>query len=179
MSDVILQRQFLEPLTDDALLEMVQGTSGCFDLYRVEWQESLLSRDRQHLLCHFRGPDAESVRTALRSIDTDMRVHWPGTVHDAPDRSPDEIRAANVLVLRSFDEPVALEDLQSIEDENIHCLETHRVRFMRTFFSTDRRRMACLYEAPDSESVRIAQRQAGMPFDAIWAFQRLAPDMFG
>ncbi|MDH3587184.1 MAG: DUF4242 domain-containing protein [Gammaproteobacteria bacterium] len=179
MSEVILQRQFAEPLTDDALIEMLQGTSGCFDLHRVEWQESLLSSDRQHMLCHFRGPDAESVRAALRSVDTDMRVHWPSTVHDAPDRSSDEICAANVLVLRSFDEPVTLEDLQAIEDDNIHCLETHRVRFMRTFFSTDHMHMACLYEAPDSESVRIAQRQAGMPFNSIWAFQRLAPDMFG
>ena len=105
-----------------------------------------------------------------------MRIHWPGTVHDAPDVSEDEVLGANVVVHRSFDDPVALENLQAIEDANIQCLDTHRVRFMRTFFSTDRLRMACLYTAPDAESVRIAQRQATMPFDSVWAFQRLSPD---
>jgi hypothetical protein len=178
MSHVFLERQFAETLTDDILVNMVSESSDCFALHRVDWQESLLSSDRQRLFCHFHGPDAEAVRTALRSIDTDMRIHWPGTVHDAPDRTSEEILGANVMVSRIFDEPMAIEDLQAIEDENIHCLETHRVQFMRTFFSTDRRRMACLYKAPDAESVRIAQRQATMPFDSVWAFQRLAPDMF-
>ncbi len=157
---------------------MARDSSDCFDLHRVEWEESFLSVDRTRLLCHYQAPDTESVRTALRSLDADMRIHWPGTVHDAPDRTPDEILGANVIVHRVFEEPVALEDLQAIEDENIQCLETHRVRFMRTFFATDRRRMACLYTAPDAESVRIAQRQATMPFDSIWAFRRMSPDMF-
>ena len=178
MSDVFLEREFADPLTDADLVSMTSDTTTCFDLHRVEWEESLLSADRMRLLCHFRRPDAESVRTALRSLDADMRIHWPGTVHDAPDRTPDEILSANVIVHRTFDDAVALEDLQAIEDENVHCLETHRVRFMRTFFSTDRRRMACLYAAPDAESVRIAQRQATMPFDSIWAFRRMSPAGF-
>jgi hypothetical protein len=63
--------------------------------------------------------------------------------------------------------------VQAIEDANAHCLEAHRVRFMRTFFSSDRRRMACLYLAPDAESVRIAQRQATMPVDSVVAVQRV------
>jgi hypothetical protein len=112
----------------------------------------------------------------LRQLGADLRVHWPGTVHEAPGRPREEILDANVMVSRSFSEPVAIEDLQAIEDDNSHCLETHRVRFMRSFFSTDRKRMACLYAAPDAESVRIAQRQATMPFDSVWAFRRLSPD---
>jgi hypothetical protein len=28
--------------------------------------------------------------------------------------------------------------------------------------------MICLFEAPDAESVRIAQEKAGLPFDAAW-----------
>lgn len=179
MSDVFLERQFADPLTDDDLVSMARGSSACFDLHRVDWQESFLSSDHTRLLCHYRAPDAESVRTALRSLDADMRIHWPGTVHEAPDRTPEEILGANVMVHRTFDDPVTLEYLQAIEDENIGCLETHRVHFMRTFFSTDRRRMACLYTAPDAESVRIAQRQATMPFDSIWAFRRVSPDMLG
>ena len=179
MSNVFLDRQFENPLSDDDLVAMARDSSACFDLHRVDWQESFLSEDRTRLICHYRAPDAESVRTALRSLDADMRVHWPGTVHDAPDRTPDELLGANVIVLRNFDEPVALEDLQAVEDDNAHCLEAHRVRFMRTFFATDCRRMACLYAAPDAESVRIVQRQAGMPFDSVWAFRRVSPELIG
>jgi hypothetical protein len=73
-----------------------------------------------------------------------------------------------VVVERAFAEPVALESVQAIEDGGAWCLEAHGVRFLRTFFSRDRRRMLCVYDAPDAEAVRLAQRQAGVPFDRAW-----------
>lgn len=78
-----------------------------------------------------------------------------------------------VVVERTFDEPVDLEALQRREDERAWCLEAHSVRFLRTFFALDRRRMLCLYEAPDAESVRLAQRKAGLPFDLAWPARRI------
>jgi hypothetical protein len=42
------------------------------------------------------------------------------------------------------------------------------VRFLQSLFSLDRRRMLCLYAAPDAEAVRHAQRGAGLPFERIW-----------
>lgn len=74
-----------------------------------------------------------------------------------------------VIVERSFEEPVEFAAIQAIEDRGAWCHEEHRVRFIRTWFSRDRRRMICLYEAPDAESVRIAQRKAGMPLDRVWS----------
>ncbi len=65
--------------------------------------------------------------------------------------------------------------MQAREDAAAHCLDTHRVRYLRTFFSNDRRRMVCIYRAPDAESVRIAQHQAGMPVDQIWACRTVNP----
>ena len=76
---------------------------------------------------------------------------------------------ALVAVERTFPEPVVFNEVQAIEDAASWCLDIHNVRFVRTFFSADRRRMICLYEAPDAESVRLAQRQAGLPFDSVWA----------
>jgi hypothetical protein len=75
---------------------------------------------------------------------------------------------STVVVERSFDQPVAFEDIQAIEERGAWCLEAHGVRFERTYFSGDRRRMICVYEAPDAESVRLAQRRAGMPFGPVW-----------
>jgi hypothetical protein len=37
--------------------------------------------------------------------------------------------------------------------------------------------MLCQYRAPDVESVRLAQREAGLPVDALWAFERIAPEV--
>jgi Nickel responsive protein SCO4226-like len=73
-----------------------------------------------------------------------------------------------VMVERTFPEPVELPDIQAIEDRGASCLEAHGVRFLKTYFSRDRRRMMCLYEAPDAESVRLAQTKAGVPFDKAW-----------
>jgi hypothetical protein len=70
-----------------------------------------------------------------------------------------------VLVERSFPEPVAFEDFRA---RGVSCLELYRARFLRAYLSGDRLRMICLYEAPDAESVRVAQEKSGLPFEAAW-----------
>ena len=81
----------------------------------------------------------------------------------------------SVLVERVFEEPVELEAIQELSDRGAWCLQLHRVRYIRTLFARDRRRMICIYEAPDAESVRIAQVQAGMPLTRVWSAQIIAP----
>ena len=78
-----------------------------------------------------------------------------------------------VLVERSFAQPVTFEDIQKQEEAGSWCLDTYNVRFLRTFFSKDRRRMVCLYEAPDAEAVRSAEQQAKVPFERAWTCQIL------
>jgi hypothetical protein len=177
MTIVVLEREWETPLGDADFDALVNSVGGCLGLYRIDWLGSLLSADARRLLCQFRGPDTESVRMALRQGGADVRNLWSCTVHDAPHVTETDVQSANVLVRRTFDEPVALEDIQAQEDRNIGCLEAHRVHFMRTFFSVDRRRMACLYHAPDAESVRIAQMQADMPVDTVWAVTRFAAEI--
>ena len=175
MTDVFLQRKFDPAVSVADVFEMVKLSSGCFGLHRVDWHMSALSSDGGQMICHFSGPDAESVRIALRQTDADIHAVWPGTIHDAPGLSDADHASANVLVQRSFEEPVTLEEIQAIEDEGSFCLETHKVRFLRTCFSRDRKSMVCLYQAPDAESVRIAQRQARMPVEQVWAFTAIRP----
>lgn len=73
-----------------------------------------------------------------------------------------------VVVERSFEQPVEFGILQEMEEKAAWCLKLHDVRFLRTFLSSDRRRMICMYEAPDAEAVRVSQRTAGLPFDRVW-----------
>lgn len=75
---------------------------------------------------------------------------------------------ARVIVERRFEDPESFDDLQAQEDRFAWCLEQHRVKFIRSYFSNDRRRMVCEYEAPDAEAVREVQRTAAMPFERIW-----------
>ena len=173
MTEVFVERTWPRPLTDRDMHAMIEIGADCFGIHRVAWRGSLLAADGRYLVCHFSAPDAESVRIALDQAGSVPGRVWPGSIHEAP--GSDDGATANVMVTRAFDAPVALEDVQAKEDAAQGCLDTHRVNFVRTFFSTDRKRMICLYRAPDAESVRIAQREANMPVDRVWSFRRFAP----
>jgi len=170
MTHVILERSFDPATTLEEFAESVARQEGCMALYNIDWQCSLMSKDRKRLVCWFQGADVESVRTALRKNDVDTRVLWGGSFHLAPNLTVDALGRANVAVERRFDAPTTLESIQAIEDEGIGCLQMRDVEFVYTLFSADRRRMICMYRAPDAESVRQAQHEAGMPVEAVWAF---------
>jgi hypothetical protein len=172
MTDVFLERDFDPPLTPRNVYAGARDTAWCFDMHRVVWRRSLLSRDGRHLVCWFHAPDTESARIAVRQSGSDARRLWSGHVHHAEHGNAP---TPNVAVERDFANPVRVESLQAIEDANAWCLETHRVRFVRTYASADGKRMICLYHAPDAEAVRLAQRAAGMPFTAVWACDEIAP----
>lgn len=176
MIDVFLERRFDdEPMTEAIALELGAFAESCLNLYRVTWLESLLSRDGRQMICRFSSPDAESTRVALRQAGAEIDAVWPGTVYDAARPADDDHDMTRVVVTRAFEEPVSVAAVQAKEDAAAHCLDTYRVRYLRTFFSKDGRRMVCVYEAPDAESVRLAQHQAGMPVDQIWGCRLVDP----
>lgn len=168
MAELFLERRFEPRLTQDDVVRLALESSWCFEMYRVNWHGSLLSGDGSRLLCRFSSVDAESIRQALKKAQVDMSQLWAGTVHEVAD--PPE---PNVAVERTFDGPADLDELQAQEDGHQHCLDIRDVRFARTYFSADKSRMICLYSAPDAESVREAQREAGMPVERVWSFEIL------
>ncbi len=174
MTDVFVRRTFDPPLTTTDVFNMAADAGSCFNLHQVGWNGSLLSVDGRRMVCWFVARDVESVRIALRQSGSPQGTLFAGTVHEAAQPAP-KFERANVLVERSWDDPVALDEIQAREDAGAWCLETHRVKFVRTYFALDHRRMFCLYQAPDAESVRLAQREAAMPVDRVWAFQRITP----
>lgn len=173
MVELFVERDFPTPLTRNDVFAMAEAGGGCFGLYKIDWIESLLATDGRKLLCHFRAPDAESLRMAFRVTSGGVPALWPGTVHNAQ-----ESHTATVLVERRFDNPTCLDELQAIEDKNVWCLETRNVSFERTFFALDRKRMICLYRGPDAESVRQVQQQSGLPVERVWTFQRIGVEDF-
>ena len=75
---------------------------------------------------------------------------------------------SRVIVERRFEADPDFDAIQARENAVAWCLEEHRVRFVRSFFSKDRRTMICEYEAPDAEAVRVVQRASGIPYERIW-----------
>jgi len=171
MANIVMERRFDPPIDDPTFRLMAAALGDCHTVYRVDWRESLMSEDGRRLACCFTAPDAESIRQISRDDDALAKVVWPGSFHDT-----ERPGLANVVVERRFEEPVTVESLQAAEDAAAWCLELHRVTFLRTYFSADRKRMICLYQAPDAESVRLAQQQAQMPFERVWSCHNYTPN---
>jgi hypothetical protein len=173
MNDILVERHWPEPLTAAAFWKIAEAAGGCLGLHRVNWDSSLLSLDGHDLMCHFTAPDVESVRIALRQAGSVPARIWACTVHNAPGTVSADLAGVVAVVSREFEDPVSIEDIQAIEEAGQDCLDRHRVRFLRTYFAADRKRMLCLYSAPDAESVRIAQREAAMPVDRVRSVRRI------
>lgn len=82
---------------------------------------------------------------------------------------------STVVVERSFEAALTLEELGAAYGRGAHCLETNGVRFVRTYLARDRRRMVCLFEAPDAEAVRRVQTTFGLPVDRVWTARVVGP----
>ena len=175
MTDVLVERHAVEPLTDADILQMVEDARNCRTIHRVERHRSLLSTDGRELVCHLSSPDLESIRIGLRAQRPLAAELWSCTLRDAPDLTPDELAQSNVLASWRFEAPVTLEELESIDGSGTLCRSNHRVRFLRTFVALDRRRVLCLCRAADAESVRLALREAKWPVERVWAFRQFVP----
>jgi hypothetical protein len=171
MENIVIERTYVPAMDQDAYYQMAKEAMGCLDLYRASWIESFLAEDGSSLMCRFQAPDAESIRMVSRGDGAAQKRVWAGEVHDTG-----RLGLATAVVERRFEEPVTVEEVQAIEDAAAWCLELHKVTFLRTFFSADRKHMLCVYQAPDAESVRLAQLQAKMPVNRVWACRHYTPD---
>jgi hypothetical protein len=82
----------------------------------------------------------------------------------------------NVVVERTFEQPCGIETVAMMKEKSQWCFGEHRIRFLASYISSDRKRMICIYQAPDAESVRLVNRQLGFPFDRVWSASVLGSD---
>ena len=161
--DVFLQRRYpaAEPQEgerpDSACLQP------CLDLHGIQRERSYVARDGQRILCHFRAPDAESLRLALRVAGIDYDALWTGAVSHLP--------GATELVLvveRHFESPL------SSEQERI-CRATTARRLLdlgaepaRVLISRCRRRLLWLCRAATAEVVRAVETELAAEGFEVW-----------
>lgn len=180
MVAVVVERDFKSPISAAGLQDAVTSGQWCLNLYRIRPSAHFLSADGMRCACIFDAPDAEAMRNAARNLTaTPPKRLWPATVHPASGSGNGVPTLVNdsgtfVVVERSFPKAVSFADVQAVEDKGAACLDMYRVRFKCSYFSHDQTRMICIYEAPDSESVRAANTQVGMPFEAVWSASLIA-----
>ena len=69
----------------------------------------------------------------------------------------------HVVVERWFETPIDFE-VKDVAVASAGCRAAYDVRYRRAYLAPNRQRLVCVFEAPDAESVRIVNRQFGMPF---------------
>lgn len=75
---------------------------------------------------------------------------------------------AHLILEREFDPPLTEEERDREAARVDPCLEAYGARWLRSYYSTDRRRIVCEFEAADAEAVRAAFRSAGLAFARVW-----------
>jgi hypothetical protein len=178
VTTVIVERNFNWPRTIADVGARSETTERCMGIHNVIALRHYLASDGRRLVCVFDAPDAEALRATIRSGGFSEPAHvWTATVHPAPGRGNDDPIDAGAgmltIVERSFPAPVVFDDVQALEDASRHCFDLRDVSFLRSYFSADRRRMLCLYRAPDAEAVRAANQAGRLPFDLAWPAQLL------
>ncbi len=75
---------------------------------------------------------------------------------------------ANLVVEQTFENPLTSDELTAMAKRVDPCLEAHGAKWVRSYISSDRKRVVCKFEAPDAEKVRESYRSAGVTFDRVW-----------
>lgn len=114
--DVFVLRSLAPAEADDQESQSSQQLESCLVLYGILPQHTYLAADGRRMLCHFRAPDAESLRMVLRGARIEYDAVWTAEVKDTPDEadSTDNYTLATTL-LRESDAELTTHDVEKIQ----------------------------------------------------------------
>ena len=172
MTDVFVEWTVENRLHESDMKEIVRDSIECRILHKVQFRESLLGDEGRRLICHFRAPDAESVRMALRCVGAHIDFLWAGTIHEGPEQED-----ANVVVERKMNRSNLTDTIKAIDGIASEWVDLYGFRLTRTIVARDGSRLFCLYRAPDAESISLAQSQNDSHATTIWACRTFTSQM--
>ena len=82
---------------------------------------------------------------------------------------------ALIICERIYQTPLSLERFRAAARKQHPCYDVRGVRWLGSVYSNDGLKVVCRYEASDAESVRQANREAGLAFERVWAAQEVLP----
>jgi Nickel responsive protein SCO4226-like len=83
---------------------------------------------------------------------------------------------ANMVLEQTFEKPITPEEMNAMAKRVDPCLEAHGATWVRSYVSSDRKRVICEFEAPDAEKVRESYRSAGVQFERVWSAEVFSRD---
>jgi hypothetical protein len=83
---------------------------------------------------------------------------------------------ANMVVEQTFEKPITPEEMNAMAKRVDPCLEAHGATWVRSYISSDRKRVICEFEAADAEKVRESYRSAGVQFERVWSAEVFSRD---
>jgi hypothetical protein len=155
------------PSSDGRTQAEIEST-GCFDLHGIELQESFVAAEERRVLCHFRAPDAESVRLALRQGDIPVECIWTGIIFEGGMPA-----AANVVIEYTLAPPLPAEPRDALEVARSQWLQPLGLSLQSAVFDLGRSRMILFCEAPPGYFPRLDET-GRVPPDLIWSCRRVA-----
>lgn len=83
---------------------------------------------------------------------------------------------ALVIAETLSDFPLTPEQPNNTSLRVLSCIAERNGVWKYSLLSSDRRRIFCIYDAPDAESVRVSYRQGGGVFKRIWSGTMVTPE---
>ena len=172
MTLVVVERSFESPRDYAELLAKEGAAAFCMNTHRVKALHSFFALDRQHMVCVYEAPDAEAVRNTQRQVELPVEHVWPATVVvERPLQMPPGYSL--VIAQRALPPGVTLEMIHEKLSASDGCNNRLRLQHHAAYLSHDCRRMCCVYYSPDVESVRVSNRENGVPAERWWSGERM------
>jgi hypothetical protein len=139
----------------------------CLTTHGVRLLRTFRAADQRHSVSLYEAPDAEAVRVTQRVAGRPDEHVWTATavIDERIDPPPGYTLA---VAQRALPDGVTLEHVQYLAGDPTGCGKRLRLRQIGAFLALDCRRMCCVYYTPDLESVRVGNREAGIPIERLW-----------
>jgi hypothetical protein len=172
MSLVIVETTTDRPLTPEMLADT--RVLDCLEARNGKWRYSLLSADRQRMICTFDAPDAESVRGSYRKVGVEFDRMWTAEMR-TPEAGEPEWNETALTVFECTYPRLTEDEWKEVNRDILAWYAEHGVEWVRSYVSRDRTRMISELNAPDAEVIREAYGKFGIAVDRVWRAEVLKP----
>ncbi|MGD2128210.1 MAG: hypothetical protein PVJ33_00740 [Lysobacterales bacterium] len=161
--DVFVQRSLASADPHDREWTDSSRVDGCLVLHGIRRRRSYITGDGTRVLWHFRAPDAESLRMALRVAGIDYDELWTSGVRSSAG-------AADVMLVveRSFEHPIGIEQERRCRAGMRRRLQSLGMEPARTVLSRCRRRLLWLCRTTTPEAVAAAESELKTEGFGFW-----------
>jgi hypothetical protein len=85
MVRIVVEQVFEQPMSDEDYAAFAKRLDPCLDAQSAVWRRSYMATDKRRLTCEFEAPDADAVRTAMRSAGLKFERAWAAEVFAVED----------------------------------------------------------------------------------------------